>query len=679
MIRISILLLCLLSFLHVCAQEEKTIELREVTVEAARVVNKPDGLLLIPTRSIVESSQNGYDLMSQLSLPDIQVDETERTITSLSALGEVQLRINGMVVKQADLLSLDPKLVKNIKLVNRPGVRYGQDIAYVIDINTRRSDSGWGVGVGLQNTFTTYFGNNDIHLKRNMGKSELTLNYINGYSSTRNSRTVSSRDYLLNDGTTYSVRREDIDTYKRLFTQYWGAKYNWADSSTTAFQVNFDVVYNHAPGDCSRYLLTDGTSNIYNTSSNSSSWSPALDLYFSHRFSDNQTLTANATLSSILTDQYSEMDEGGSYAYAVDGKVWRLFSEVIYNVRMKPFAWSSGVQMDWKYTCNKYSGDVDALNGMHQSTLYLFTDVEGNIGNLYYQVGLGASRYRYSQSTYRYARCFFRPKMSLSYAVSKGVQLSYSISHSQHVSRIAMLNDTRIRQNSMEWTVGNPELHASSRLEQTLSFNLNKPRWSNYFSIFSRLNHKPNMAHYERTADNKFLYYQYNQGHINMLLFSNFTQIHILPKHLTLTLQNNLWRVWNKADDYVHNTTFYQVAASVRAHLGKWILGYNYGNGLELVEGETLMTNPTTSRLSIGYHWKNCNLSLSWSHPFEAHPSCYSDQLLNRFVSGRTDKLNDDNGNRLTLNFTWNINKGRRYKSIQRKESKMDTDAGILN
>ena len=35
------------------------------------------------------------------------------------------------------MLSLDPKLVKNIDFIDNPGVRYGENIAYVIDIKTK--------------------------------------------------------------------------------------------------------------------------------------------------------------------------------------------------------------------------------------------------------------------------------------------------------------------------------------------------------------------------------------------------------------------------------------------------------------------------------------------------------------------------------------------------------------
>jgi hypothetical protein len=315
---------------------------------------------------------------------------------------------------------------------------------------------------------------------------------------------------------------------------------------------------------------------------------------------------------------------------------------------------------------------------MHQSTLYFFSEANGNIGPFSYQIGLGASHYHYSQDTHRYARWLFRPKMSLFYSLAPAAQIYYSIEQSQHVSQIAMVNDTRNRQNSMEWTVGNPDVHANSRLEQQLGLAVQGKGWRNNFNVSLILNHKPNMAHYERTADDQFLYYQYNQGHINMLYFVNATELQLIPKHLTFTMNNGLFRFWNKADDYTHNFTFYNVVASLRAYWGKWTITYAADNGWKFVEGESLGRFPYKSTLRVGFRWTNCNVSLAWGHPFEAHPRHNYSRFLNRYVSGRTDLINDDMGNRLTLNFTWRLSRGRRYHDIQRREARKETDAGIL-
>ena len=112
------------------AQEtEQTIELKEVEVKAARVVHKTDGLLLYPTDEQKTSSASGYSVLQQLTLPNIRIDEVSHSVTAIDNKGSVQLRINGIIVDQAEMLALDPKTISKIDFIDQPGVRYGDEIA----------------------------------------------------------------------------------------------------------------------------------------------------------------------------------------------------------------------------------------------------------------------------------------------------------------------------------------------------------------------------------------------------------------------------------------------------------------------------------------------------------------------------------------------------------------------
>ena len=65
------------------------------------------------------------------------------TVTALSNLGSVQVRINDIVASKEDLLSLDMKAVKQVDYIDNPGVRYGEGIAYVVNIIVKRPVSGY--------------------------------------------------------------------------------------------------------------------------------------------------------------------------------------------------------------------------------------------------------------------------------------------------------------------------------------------------------------------------------------------------------------------------------------------------------------------------------------------------------------------------------------------------------
>ena len=146
-----------------------------------------------------------------------------------------------------------------------------------------------------------------------------------------------------------------------------------------------------------------------------------------------------------------------------------MIAEAIYENRLKPFTFSAGVDWNWKYMSNVYSGDAQSENAIHSSGIYGFVQVKGKVAKLSYVAGMGLSNRRYRQGTNRYSFWLARPKVTLAYSLSDAWQLRYDFELSQHVSQVAMISDVRIRQNSMEWKVGNPSLKPNSKYEQSLT------------------------------------------------------------------------------------------------------------------------------------------------------------------------------------------------------------------
>ena len=75
------------------------------------------------------------------------------TITALNNNGDVQIRINGVIATKTELINMNPKLVKNIEFIDNPGVRYGENVGYVLNIRTAKSKQGGAIGIDLNNAF----------------------------------------------------------------------------------------------------------------------------------------------------------------------------------------------------------------------------------------------------------------------------------------------------------------------------------------------------------------------------------------------------------------------------------------------------------------------------------------------------------------------------------------------
>ena len=668
------LLLCFLA-LPVGAQNEKgnsetakSVEMKEVTVEAARVTKKLDGMLIVPSDAQREAAADGYSLLGKLSLPRIRVDEVMRTIVPLTNNGSVQLRLNGTLASKEDLLALDPKLVKNIDFIDNPGVRYGDGIGYVIDIRTKRNTTGYVLGADLSNAVTTLNGDNTVYAKLNHKNSELALTFNSSYKDQRGFRSSESADYTLNNGSHYLVSRNQTDGRSRRFGNQFEIKYSLADSATYVFQANLSVGGGNTPGNYADFVYRDGTiEKSFRTINVSSDFSPTLDLYFFHQLGKHQSITANVVGSSIYTDKRGYNGEEGDYAYEVNGRTWSLESEAIYENKLKPFTLSAGLEHSLSFTNNEYTGDVSALNKMRRGELYLFSEVKGRWKQLGYSTGVGVANKTYSQENYSFNYWTFRPKLTLSYEILAGLNARYTFETYRRVSSYAMVSDARIRENSREWKVGNPNLQPSRVIKNIIDVSYNGRRVSCGMNMEYRRDLGSNMSVYERTATDEFLYSQQNIGNIMMFVVQNYLRYDVVPEHLSVTLFGGINRFFNISSLYRHHLTSYNYGGNVQAYLGRWTLTGYADNGWKFVEGEHEGRNGPAVYFGVSYRWSRCSLSLFMQHPFQQHPAIQRGKVLNENLHKEYIYRSRDLGNMITLRFSWKLSKGKSYKEIDKK------------
>lgn len=678
--RLITLSIILSSACCVYAQDvEKNITLGEVTVKAAKVVNKSDGMIIYPTDAQKQASNNGYSILEKLTLANLRIDNINHTVTAINNRGGVQLRVNGIVAGKQEMLALNPKDIAKINFINNPGVRYGDGIAYVIDIVTRRAESGYTVGTDLTTALTTLQGDGMVYGKWNKGKSEWSLSYdVSGYKS-KGSKSSQLAEYTLTDGSIYTVERNDVESLRKSIAHDAKLTYNWADTTATVFQASLSGAFNDAPDDYNIKEIADGARRYRATSRDADkSYSPVLDIYFFRQITPRQSVTANAVGTYISTQTCNYYDEGNPYRYDVDGKTASLLTEIIYENRMKPFTLSTGLNNSYKHINNDYSGDASSLTKTSNNRLYAFAEIKGTMRKLRYTLGAGASYIHYTQNGHRYNFWTFHPKASLTYDINNSMQLSYTCQMQDKVSRIAMTSDVAVRTNSMEWTAGNPDLKPSHDMDHRLQFSYNTNRLQTFVEGYYKQCLKPNMAHYERTADNQFIYTQKNQKEIDVLNVMAYAGYWILPEKLQVAANGGVYRCFNFGNDYTHCYTSWFYACSITAYLGNITLQGYADNGNRFLEGESKGYNAAYSVLKASYTWRNWQFSLSWANPLNNNYKAYENDLLNHNLYKHTVGYSKGSGNQVSLNVSWRLSRGSKHNSAEKRISLSDADNGIL-
>lgn len=674
------LLFCLLAAcaLTSAAQDtEKTITLDEVTVKGARTIQKVDGQWIYPTKQQIESSANGYSLLAKVTLPHIRVDEAMNSITALTNLGTVQVRINDVIASREDLQTLDMQGVDHIEFIDNPGVRYGEGIAYIINIKVKKPVSGYVVGTQLTNTLTTVNGNESLYGKFNHGRSEFALSYDLDYHNFKGAEYDERAAYELESGNIASIHRYSLNKQSKNISHNAQLTYSLSDSNYV-FQAKFLGSSDIQPQRGNAKMVINDVP--YDEFSSSHSSSPSLDLYYHQDFRRHQSLTANVVGTYIKTTGDTENNEGSAYHYNTDGRTYSLWSEAIYENRLKPFTFSAGVQYGQRYSHNSYQGDVDATNDMHTSSLYLFSQLKGHLGKLSFMGGLGASRRYYRQGDATQDLWFFRPKFTVGYPLTNRLKVKYDFEISQHTSQIALVSNVSIKQNAMETILGNPDIHPNRVVSHRLKLSYSTPHFTSELQGYYRLNPHCNMEKYIR-QDGHFYQMQTNaDNECNFFYIDTYNQWDIIPEKLTATVYGGIYRFFNYGEDYTHIYTSFNGGCSLQAYLGRWTLGAYADNGWNFMEGEHRGHQAPAWYFTCNYQMNDAfSISLYAQHPFSQHPLTNKTEVLSRYVQKEISQHYRDYGNMLTLILSYRLDHGRKYRDIQRSMNHSDKETGILS
>ncbi|MGN1354316.1 MAG: outer membrane beta-barrel protein [Alloprevotella sp.] len=655
--------------------------LGEAVVEAKRWQTEGDGYVYRPSAKEKSQSATVFDLMDQIALPGISIDRQNKTATTADGRGRVMIRIDGVEADRQDLLALDPVWLTKLKISDKPGVRYTDDVRYVIDLTTKIT-SAWSAGTDQTDALTAARGNHTVYgrwqtQRREGWKNTFAVNYTLDYANDRRTRTDETAHYHLIDGNIKEIRRNDIDRREEQWGHTAALKYTLADSTRHVFQAKLSLPFNHTPVSRARKLWTDGLQTDTTTAeSHNRSASPALNLFYKAQPDSARSLTLDA-VGTLINTRYSNFsDEGSTYAYDVRGRSMSFIGEAIYEHRLRPFTLTAGVNYLLKYTNNSYEGQVVSTTPIHHQNLYAFAAVAGKTLGVDYKIGMGLTRLSYRQTTHRYNFLLPRPRLDLTLPLPHGLSLNYTLEMSDHVSRIATVNETMIRRNSMEWEQGNPDLRPNRVWEQSLRLSLNHRRLFALVEAYYKSNRHPNMAAYTRTADDRFIYTQRNQDKIDAVMFIAYARLSLIPDCLRLNLTGQLFRCLNFGDDYTHHRTYPIGSAELTGRFGHIDLTAGAYSGWRFIEGESEGLFGNNFLLSGGYTGDGWRLSLSLANPFGSRHLVNETNLYSRYIQRHVTTHNE--GRQLTLGFTWRIGRGKTDDHIATGSKLKDNDGGVV-
>ena len=408
---------------------DTTLTLGEVTVNGMRTIQKADRTLFLPTKKMARSSANGYDLLKLMMLPGIKVDPVQQTVSSLRG-GGVQVRINDVKAGTQDILALQPDEVVRVEYIDNPGVRYSDtSLDAVINYVVKRRYSGYVGGVQTMQAVAVGFNNSSAYFKFNHKKSEFSFNYSFNYRDYDKRRYDETADYYFPDGTTRHREYRGYNTPFMYNTHDFQLGYNLAEPDKYTLNARFNLnIGNNPYRGVNQLAVETGQPDLYQyNKASSSSYSPALDLYFSANLPHKQSIAANVVGTYIHTDydylmrqylfdqspsQSMQAAPVNDYSYSTLGKKYSLIAEAIYAKEFKKTTLSAGGEFSISRTDNDYTGAVNTDALLNSNNLYLFAQLQGKLAWLNYTVGVGANRASIHQGDIGFEKWTFRPRLS---------------------------------------------------------------------------------------------------------------------------------------------------------------------------------------------------------------------------------------------------------------------------
>lgn len=154
-----------------------SIALKDVVVRGSSITRKDTHLQIIPDKQIYKHTNNGYDLLYDLMIPNLQIDRQKGAVTTIG--GTVTLYIDGRKIEYREVKGLKSKDILKVEYYDVPTGKYAGDYAS-INIITRPMTTGGYISVDGTQQLAYQEGDYNLAAKVAHGSTSFTI--FGGYN-----------------------------------------------------------------------------------------------------------------------------------------------------------------------------------------------------------------------------------------------------------------------------------------------------------------------------------------------------------------------------------------------------------------------------------------------------------------------------------------------------------------
>lgn len=665
---------------------EREVELPEVAIQGSSIIQKVDKMIVFPQAQQVKMSAGSMDLLHMLHLPGMDVNTIEQRV-SIDGQAPVY-QINGRPQSREQILGLKPENIARIEYSNNPSIRYAsRNVGGIINFILKERQTGGSVYTNLLASPMTGFLNGTVSNTFNYKKSEFSLLYNNSWrdytkrrtdrfetfnngseSIERTSKGLNSPfGYLSQDiNLGYTLQIDENNMFSATLMNYFGRQHT---------SINAQIEQKAPPKENVEFMRESKA--VFK------SYSPSLDLFFLHKFKNNQSLELNlvGTLSSGDYERTLRDEHTGKHTVSISNNVDNsrssLIAEALYRKQFKTQQLGLGIKHIQSYTKNEYSGTSEVTTKMTSGNSYLYGEWSGRIKKLSYSLGTGMKLYHVNNKSE--SRDYVRniTTVNLMYPLHKSVKVNYLFQFTPSFPTLSQLSDIEQIYENILTIRGNAHLKTYTTIRNRFLFTYNPSQklranlWLSHTKAFNPI------SLYTFYEDNRFISEYQNQNYnqqINAQLDVNLSK---LFDCVNLSMKGGWNRYSSSGSNYRHYLYNLYWSASMQAYHKNWNISCAYTYPQKSLSGELVNTRENYLTVLLGYRVKKLYLTGGVYYPFISSWKIENASLsaANPFQESIRIK---DNGNMLVIGISYQFGYGKSLKKSRKNLNNADNETGIL-
>lgn len=617
--------LAIAAFASEQADTAATQELKEIVIQAPKVIRKADMDVLYPSRSAVENSRNGLQLLGNLMIPSLAVSDV---LGSVQAAGQaVQIRINGRVASVDQVRALSPETIKRVEWIDNPGLRYG-GANYVVNFIVANPSLGGSFRAQARPALNQAWGFYMADAKFNNGYSQWEV-----YASCKLTENLKiyrdySETFMRPDGTTLTRTETPLGGNMDNSLPYYSASYSYIKPDTTVFvaeltnqqHLSNNTEYNGLMtlGDGAEdFLLTERVGDRGNY--------PALSLYLQQNFARKQMLVVDFNATMYFGRSWSDYIEQLPGAALPQADIHTCIKD-----RNQAYALEADYIKNWSktrltagasYSANRNRSKYMNLDGMifhqNQDKAYVFAEVFHRMGKWTATAGMGVqyTKFLFIESGKGNSSWSPRPQATITYSLNQNHNFRLNFTSWQSTPSLAQTNVVPQQLDGFQWRVGNQNLRTANSYMLTFRYGFSLPRVNGSFGI--RAFTSPNaITPLLRWEDDRLITTYENSRGLQNLSFFLAPQIEIVPDWLTVSgyVQYRMERM--RGTGYSLRSDAWSGNASVQLMHWGFILSGQYIRSQRDLWGEKISWGEDLNLIDLCYNWKSWQFSAGIIMPF---------------------------------------------------------------